>query len=311
MKRFIFAILLIFSGYLFSGISSCFATDEGGCLTCHRYPGLVRLEESGEFRVLHIDEAKYMSSPHGKIDCRKCHSKIVKVPHTGETDVDCTTTCHLEEKDKELVKNFPLSTIHKKEQSFITRLDDDTACRVCHPLYPHSENKLVRGLVNMHTGFMYCEVCHIKRAKLKNTSYDWADTENADFSGEPFGTYFNPRTRTAHKSEHYISRIGIFSKENGKKQVLMDSEDTLKAKEFLAKEERLKPDEKEKQLSYFHRIIEKKEISVACNECHSTKSILDFHQLGFDEKKKKNLMYLNVKGLVTKYKEFYFPHLFE
>jgi hypothetical protein len=72
----------------------------------------------------------------------------------------------------------------------------------------------------------------------------------------------------------------------------------------------LKPDEREKELAYFHKDIEKKEISVACNECHSVNGILDFNKLGFDEKKTKDLIYLNIKGLVTKYKTFYFPNLF-
>ena len=49
---------------------------------------------------------------------------------------------------------------------------------VCHPLYPHSNNNLVRGFLNMHTGFMFCELCHIKREKFKHLTYDWKNTEN-------------------------------------------------------------------------------------------------------------------------------------
>jgi hypothetical protein len=90
----------------------------------------------------------------------------------------------------------------------------------------------------------------------------------------------------------------------------MNTWDTAKAKEFILKEKNLNPDEKNKALDYFHRDIEKKEISVACDECHSSHSILNFNKLGFDRKKTKDLIYLNIKGLVTKYKVFYFPHLF-
>ena len=87
--------------------------------------------------------------------------------------------------------------------------------------------------------------------------------------------------------------------------------DTARAKAYLGKEKNLKPDAKKKELAYFHKDIEKKEISVACNECHSSNSILDYNKLGFDEKKTKDLIYLNIKGLVTKYKTFYLPHLFD
>ncbi len=91
---------------------------------------------------------------------------------------------------------------------------------------------------------------------------------------------------------------------------LMNNRDTAKAKAFVLKEKNLNPDEKKNKLTYFHRDIEKQEISVACDECHSTNSILDFNKLGFDQKKTKDLIYLNIKGLVMKYKTFYFPQLF-
>ncbi len=311
MIRLVLSILLIFTGYSLSlGTSSSFGLDEGGCLTCHQYPGLVRLEKADGVKVLHIDESKFFSSPHGKFRCEKCHTSVVKVPHTGETSTDCTTECH--QKDAAKIADFPLKTLHKGEYSYIVRLEDASSCRACHPIYPHSENKLVRAFLNMHTGFMFCEVCHINRAKVNNLLYDWEDSENADFIGEPFGTYFNPHTNKTHKAdEHFISRIAVFSLDKGKKQRLMNTQDTMAAREFMSARDKFTMDIKKQKLSYFHRDIERKEVSVACNECHSTESILDFKKLGFDEFKTKHLIYINIKGLVTKYKVFYFPKLFD
>jgi len=159
---------------------------------------------------------------------------------------------------------------------------------------------------------MFCEVCHIKRDKFNQLVYDRKDTENADFSGEPFGTYFNPRTNRAHKAdEHFISRIAVFSMDGGKKKELIDVEDAEDARKFMAVKNKLQPEVAKEKLRYFHRNVEKKEISVACNECHAANGILDFEKLGFDEKKTKDLVYINIKGLVTKYKVFYFPQLFD
>ena len=311
MIKFLSSILVIFAGYfLFVGASECFGLDEEGCLTCHQYPGLVRLEKTNGVKVLHIDEEKFFTSPHGEFRCKQCHTTIVQVPHTGETRTDCTTECH--QKDAKKIANYPLETLHQKEQSYIISLKDQSSCRACHPIYPHSNNKLVRSFLNMHTGFMFCEVCHINRGKVNHLVYDWEDTENADFSGEPFGTHFNPRSNKAHKAdEHFISRIAVFSLDEGKKRGLMNSQDTVAANEFMLQQKNLKPDAKKKELDYFHRDIERKEISVACNECHSAEGILDFNKLGFDEKKTKHLIYLNIKGLVTKYEVFYFPRLFD
>ena len=157
---------------------------------------------------------------------------------------------------------------------------------------------------------MLCEVCHINRSKFNSLSYGWENSENAQFSGAPFGTFYNPQTKKARKSKHFISRITAFAPQNGKNRSLTNTWDTAQAEAYLRKEKNLKPDEKEKELAYFHKDIERKEISVACNECHSADGILDFNKLGFDEKKTKDLIYLNIKGLVTKYKTFYFPNLF-
>jgi hypothetical protein len=310
IRQILFLSLILALYFLSLGTSNSFGLDEDGCLTCHQYPGLVRLEKNDGIKVLHIAEEKYFNSPHGKLRCTECHTAIAKVPHTGETNTDCTTQCHQEDAAK--IRNYPLKTLHNKEQSYIVSLKVGSSCRTCHPIYPHSENQMVRAFLNMHTGYMFCEVCHINRGKFNRLVYDWKDTENADFSGEPFGTYFNPRTNKALKTdEHFISRIAVFSLEGDKKKELIDLEDATGAREFMAVKNKLQPEVAKEKLTYFHRNVEKKEISVACNECHSADSILDFEKLGFDQKKTKDLRYINIKGLVTKYKVFYFPKLFE
>ena len=156
---------------------------------------------------------------------------------------------------------------------------------------------------------MLCEVCHLNKETFTDYTYDWNDTENATFSGEPFGTFYNPKQDKSQISEHFISRIAVFTKENGKSVLLTDSKNIAKANEFLLKEKNLSQDQREKALDYFHLQIAKKEISVACDECHSSHSILNFRHLGFDPKKTHNLMVLNIKGLVTKYETFYFPQM--
>jgi hypothetical protein len=303
-------VIVILSLLLPADSEVAFAMDPGGCLTCHQYPGLVKPEQSGGFKALHIDEESYLKSPHGKTDCRECHTGVDKVPHTGETKVNCTNGCHLAEKDKKLIENYDFKNSHSKEKSYITSLEDGSSCRECHRLYPHNKDNLARAFINMHLGFMSCETCHIKRVKFNELKYDWQDLKNAKFQGKPFGTRFNPKLGNARKSSGFISRITAYSVEGGKKKSLMNTWDTKKASAYLLTEKYMTLDEKKKHLSYFHQDINKKEISVACNECHSKKSILDFKQLGFSEKKTKDLISLNIKGLVTKYKIFYFPHLF-
>jgi hypothetical protein len=205
----------------------CLGLDEEGCLFCHQYPGMVRLEPSGKdpgevsgkLQILHIDEQEFYSSAHGEVSCKKCHTTINSVPHTGESQVNCTTSCHKEDEEKEMAEDYPLNGFHEQEQSYLVSLDDKSSCAVCHPLYPHSENKVVRAFLNMHTGFIRCEVCHIKKTKFQDIVYDWEETQNAQFYGEPFGTYYNPRTKRTHKNHHLLSRITVDVFENGKKSI--------------------------------------------------------------------------------------------
>ena len=313
----------------------CYALDQEGCLTCHQYPGLVTLEKtlksegkeakdghryllqvtttldrSEDFKVLHIDEKRYTQSEHGKLLCRQCHTTVWKIPHVGNTTIDCTSKCHKEDAEKILADKDYIANIHKKEQSYIVRLMDKSSCRVCHALYPHSEDEVVRTLLNMHTGFMLCEVCHIKRDKFEQLTYEWYESENARFVGEPFGSYYNPQTEKSHKGDkHFITRLAVFTSKDKVKRSLMNSWDIGESKKYLRQEAGLNAEAKKEKMTFFHRDIDKKELSIACEECHATNGILDLKKLGFAEMKISHLVNLNIKGLVTKYKEFYFPHL--
>jgi hypothetical protein len=334
MKKHIFILLFSLSVVsVFYAFQPCYAFDKGGCLTCHKYPGLVKYEKPDKVTVLHIDEDKHLASAHGRTDCKQCHPKTTEVPHTGVNEVDCTSKCHL--KDMNKINNIGLSYLksyHKNEKFAITKLDDRTSCRVCHPLYPHSANRKVRALLNMHTGFMLCEVCHLKKESLRHLSYAWNKPEEFEFIGEPYGKHKKQEIKEPRKTnniiakmlriqsedaeqrknniKHLISRIAVFKVENDKKTLFVNTQDNKTAVEFLDKEKRLTKEEKEKELNFFHKHIAKKEISIACNECHSADSMLDFRKLGFSEKKARDLRYLNIKSLVTKYETFYFPNLF-
>lgn len=319
---------------LLAGASPSVATDTEGCLTCHRYPGLVKFEKPDSFRVLHIDEETHLASPHGKVDCQACHPTVLKVPHTGETSVDCTNTCH--DKDREKIASLSteeLKTYHQNEKFAITRIEGRSSCSVCHPLYPHSSNNKVRALINMHTGFLHCEVCHLKKEVRGTLVYTWADPERFEFTGKPYGTHVR-KERPGHppkksliarmlnisspdekadksaQHEYFLSRISVFEEQSGKKISLRNTRDIEKAEEFVKKQPGMREEDRKKELSFFHRGIAKKEISTVCNECHTPSGMLDFEKLGFDKKRATDLQYMNIKSLITKYDTFYFPRLF-
>lgn len=74
------------------------AADEEGCVICHKYPGLARIDQqTGNLRLFYVDDHQYKNSVHGKILCRNCHLKLDVIPHTNTAKVNCSTKCHLKE----------------------------------------------------------------------------------------------------------------------------------------------------------------------------------------------------------------------
>lgn len=71
-----------------------------GCLSCHRFPGLGRVDhEDGEIHLYFTSERYYLDAegPHARLECTQCHSGdgLEKVPHDEVGPVDCTQACHL------------------------------------------------------------------------------------------------------------------------------------------------------------------------------------------------------------------------
>lgn len=72
--------------------------DEEGCLICHRYSGLARIDQkTSKVRLFYVPDYKYKDSVHGKVLCRNCHLNLDVIPHIDAKKVDCSTKCHLKE----------------------------------------------------------------------------------------------------------------------------------------------------------------------------------------------------------------------
>ena len=49
-------------------------------------------------------------------------------------------------------------------------------CLTCHGTFPHSKEKKVRSLLNFHTGFMACAVCHVRKdPEAQDHFFIWVD----------------------------------------------------------------------------------------------------------------------------------------
>jgi hypothetical protein len=90
-------------------------------------------------------------------------------------------------------------------------------------------------------------------------------------------------------------------------ETAIQTQDESLARDYMKVRDTLTPEQREGIKIRFHANIKPK--GHTCQKCHSKEGILDFSALGFDDKRIRDLEYLNIKGLITKYEEFYLPDL--
>jgi len=182
-------------------------------------------------------------------------------------------------------------------------------CYICHSDYPHSKTKKVRSLLNMHTQYFVCETCHIKEKEEAKIVYEWYNPLNDNPRGPFFGTSYDPETGNIAEVEDLISKIAPYFKTGDTIESAIQMQDAPLAQDYVKVRDKLTPEQRDGVKNKFHVNIKPK--GQECNTCHSKESILDYKKLGFSENRIVDLEQLNIKGLITKYKEFYLPNLFK
>lgn len=182
-------------------------------------------------------------------------------------------------------------------------------CFICHSDLPHSKNKRIRSLMNLHTQFLVCETCHIKEKPGTTIVYKWYNPLNSNPPGPFYGTSYDPETGSLSLGKDLISKIAPYfkSEKDGSLQLEILVQDAPMARDFMRVRDRLTPDQIGAITNKFHESIKAK--GLECHICHSENSILDFKQLGFVENRANNLEHLFVVGMIEKYQSWYLPEL--
>ncbi len=182
-------------------------------------------------------------------------------------------------------------------------------CYICHSDYPHSKNKKVRALLNMHTQFFVCETCHIEDKKEYDVIYKWYNPMDSNPQGPFFGTGYNPETGSLEEVDDNFSKIAPFFKKGDAVTSAIQIQDSDLAQDYAKVKDQLTPEQRDNVKKKFHLNIKPK--GHECKACHSKKSILKFKEMGFASNRTIDLQQLNITGLVTKYEKFYIPNLFK
>jgi hypothetical protein len=182
-------------------------------------------------------------------------------------------------------------------------------CYICHSNLPHNKTKKIRAMLNMHTNYIACETCHLKKQDGETVIYKWYSPVEKNPKGPFFGTAYDPETGELEMVHDHFSKIAPFYEENGKLTSIVHMQDAPLARDFVKIRDQLTPEQREGVTKRFHVDILPK--GPDCQTCHSTKGIIDFKALGFSPKRTVDIEELNIKGIITKYDEFYLPDLFK
>lgn len=163
-------------------------------------------------------------------------------------------------------------------------------------------------MLNMHTIYLACESCHLENAQLQKAAYRWYSPMEKNPKGPFFGTAYDPETGELMTGDDPYSKITPFFKSDEGLEPVLHIQNAPMAKDYVNVRDQLTPEQREGITKRFHVDIQSK--GPDCQACHATKGLFKFKELGFTEKRTFDLELLNIKGILTKYDEFYLPDLF-
>lgn len=177
-----------------------------------------------------------------------------------------------------------------------------TLCLICHGNYPHSKNKEVRSLYNMHTYFCACETCHIRNPKLTFVWYD-------NYTGEQIPEIKDRVPDGAYAGNYGAKIVPCVLDKIGKHKRLDDPISEEYARQYLKTWAQYTYDQQSQAKSVAHKHLTQE--PVTCSECHRRQSpYLDFKALGYPQHLCDEFTGTEVAGMVAKYKSLKLPTMF-
>ncbi len=187
-------------------------------------------------------------------------------------------------------------------------------CFYCHGDFPHSKQRAIRVLLNMHTQFIGCLTCHNDPRKVSQDSlrFAWLNYSGIKVTGPHFGTDIDPESGFLIKTDDYYSKIVTYSEEGGENKLLEIPETNPKAQIFIAMRNQLTIRERQSIKRTIHKNVVRK--ARTCTRCHASedKSYLPFRQLGFSQRRISEVTNPEIIAIVNKYsKAVVFPPFYE
>ena len=174
--------------------------------------------------------------------------------------------------------------------------DEENApmCLRCHGNFCHAKSKELRSFYNMHSFYLTCETCHIRKGEVEEVSFQWFDDKTGEVVKEPKGKDGSYGAKIVPVKDG--ERLDKFPKEK-------------LALEYMKLEDTYTEEEKKKIQDELMKHVS--EEAITCKECHKRDGYLDFSIVGYSQTRIKELTQLEIIKLIDEYKKFYLPTMFD
>lgn len=199
---------------------------------------------------------------------------------------------------KKLRRDIGTGHFHVSDEPITTDSESAPMCLRCHGNFCHNKSEEFRSYYNMHTFFLACETCHIRKEQGAAIQFKWFDDKTGRELKEVKG-----------QDENYGARVVPVKPEAQGFERLDTFPEKKLALDFLKNKDSYSKEEKEKIKQQLMKNVSKK--PVTCEECHCKQGYLNYSELGYDAIRSADLSRIEIVKLIKEYKDFKFPVIFE
>jgi hypothetical protein len=198
---------------------------------------------------------------------------------------------------KKLRSKVGAKHFHVSDEAITTDIETAPLCLRCHGNFCHNKSEEFRSYYNMHTFFLACETCHIRKEPGSNIQFKWFDDKTGRELAAIKGTDENYGAKIVPIKPAGLSfeRLDKFPEEN-------------LALEFMQKKDSYTPEQTDAIKKQLMKHISKN--PVICEECHNKPGYMNYSELGYNTARTEDLSRIEIVKLIKEYKDFKFPVIF-
>jgi len=195
---------------------------------------------------------------------------------------------------KTIERTMEIGHFHILDQTVYSDAENAPMCLRCHGNFCHAESKELRSFYNMHSFYLACETCHIRKQEGEKIVFRWFDNITGEVVKELTG-----------KDGSYGAKIVPLK--GGERLDKFPKEEM--ALEYMKRKDTYTEDEKKKIQDELMKHVSKEPLT--CKECHKRDGYLTFSALGYSQPRVAELTRLEIIKLIDEYKEFFIPTMFD